>query len=177
MSNSKFGSAFLEGIKISEIKQNNRADIFSIIDSMAKEVFKESGNKIKIEIVTEDEYEKQKNSYGLTGQALAQMTIAGLGLGPFRNKVFHSNYPEKYYINSLSNEIKPDHLNYILFVKNDKSTLSLTEFIFDPEGFPCRFKIDGNMVISNDHIALENNLSKLLASAYAGDCFRTLLRD
>jgi hypothetical protein len=77
----------------------------------------------------------------------------------------------------VNNTNKPDHLNYVLSIKDASHQIKLTDFILDPQAFPCRFKVDGSDVVSNDLSSLERNLHKLLSSAYAGDCFRKFMQD
>lgn len=166
MSDSKFGTAFFKGIKVSEKKQNQRKEIFSLISLMSKDVQEASENRIRVEIIKDIDYiEDDDNQFFGVVAAIARTT----------------RRPPPSYVDTIKslnkNDIKPDHLNYVLVTKNDKNKIKLTDFTLDPAGYPCRFKVDGNILISNDRYSLESNLTKLLSSAFAGDCFRRLLDD
>lgn len=165
MNETNFGSSFLKGIKVSEDKEKNRRAIFNLIEEMSNQIKKASENKINIEIIKDTEFNLVNTPIG---------AVVARVMAP-KTRVSRASVSALETIKEITGT-NPDHLNYVLAIVDDKFHIKLTDFIFDPQAFPCRFKIDGSDVVSHDLFSLERNLHKLLSSAHAGDCFRRFMK-
>lgn len=143
-----YGASINLGIQASEVKKDNMASIFAVINAVKEDLENVTENKVSLGVRDSQKHQILKATALLT--------------------TFDRNHPML---------IHPtNQVIFALSLLDNSQTEDLTVLEFDTEGYPCTIYIDGNRFTSADIQSFEDNIDSLLSSPLTGEKIQRLMK-